>query len=631
MSKRWAVWCGVFWLGGMGMAGVDASARPEAPAVEDARADLHSFAHPEQVRVDHIDLDLTVDFEAKQLSGTATLDYRRMPGAPGDAPLVLDTRDLTIVSVEEIAADPHLGIRAIDFTLGEPDPILGRSLTITPELVSSAVRIRYKTSPKASALQWLDPPLTAGKTRPFLFSQSQAIHARSWIPCQDSPGVRITYNATVTVPSGLTAVMAAERTGQKGDSTLFKMDKPIPSYLIALAVGDLAFKPLGKRTGVWAEPSVVNAAAFEFADTESMIEAAEARFGPYRWGRYDILVLPPSFPFGGMENPTLTFATPTVLAGDKSLVSLIAHELAHSWSGNLVTNATWRDFWLNEGFTTYLERRIVEDLYGKDRAAMEGVLGKGELLEELARFSPRDEVLYIDLKGRDPDDGMTRVPYEKGALFLTALEHHFGRERFDTFLKVYFDHFAFQSITTSDFETYLRDKLFPADGIEPIDLHAWVHDSGLPPDAPDPQSPRFAELDRLAQKWSGGEIDAKALDANSWSSMEWLQFLRALPNEVDPRRLTELDNAWDLTDRGNSEIASQWLLLAIRSGYTPADSRLEAFLTTIGRRKFLMPLYTELAKTPDGKAKAKRIYEKARPGYHPIAADSVDRLLGGGE
>ena len=599
----------------------------ERQVAESARVDVHSFGNPRQVRVTHIDLVLKVDFEAKQLTGTALVRYQRTGDVPRDAAIVLDTRDLTIESVEEIPHDPHIGRERVDFRLGKPDPILGRSLTIPLKYLSSDVQVRYKTSPQASALQWLDPPLTAGRKRPFLFSQSQAIHARSWVPCQDSPGVRITYDALIQVPSGLTAVMAADRVGQQGDSTRFKMDQPIPPYLIALAVGDLAFHPLGERTGVWAEPSVLNKAAAEFADTEKMVEAAEKRFGPYRWGRYDILVLPPSFPFGGMENPKLTFATPTVLAGDKSLVSLIAHELAHSWSGNLVTNATWRDFWLNEGFTTYLERRIVEDLYGKDIAAMEAVLGKQELREEIARFTPNNEILHVDLNGRDPDEGMTRVPYEKGALFLTTLESIVGRDKMDAFLKGYFDHFAFKSITTAEFEQYLRSQLFPK-GREPIDLHAWLEEPGIPPDAPEPKSARFADLDALATDWTSGKVSADGLKASTWSTLEWLHFLRALPAKLPTKRMGELDGAYGLTDRGNSEIAAQWLLLGIRTGYAGLDSRLEEFLTSIGRRKFLMPLYSELAKTPSGKARAKAIYKKARPGYHPIAVESVDKLLG---
>ena len=608
------------------------SAEADDPPTAPDRPDIHSFATPDHWRLTRVDLDLDVDFEHKQLRGSATLAVERQPNCPDGAPLVLDTRDLTIEAVQSGGAEGAW--EAVPFGLGPPDPILGSSLSIRLPEGSNRVRVRYQTSPSAGALQWLDPLLTAGGRKPFLFSQSQAIQARTWIPIQDSPGVRLTYGARLRTPDDLRAVMSADQVqdGATGPGRFaFEMPQPIPAYLIALAVGDLDFRPLGPRTGVYAEPSMVDRAADEFADTEAMVHAVEARFGPYRWGRYDLLVLPPSFPFGGMENPKLTFATPTILAGDRSLVALVAHELAHSWSGNLVTNATWSDLYLNEGFTVYLERRIVEDLYGPDRAAMEAVLGLQELREELDRLDDGDEILHLDLAGRDPDDGMTRVPYEKGALFLTTLEHAFGRTRFDAFLKAYFDHFAFRSIATAEFEGYLRENLFKLDpeAAASIDLHAWLHEPGLPTGFPVPESERLATVESTARRWLSGAMAADRItDADRWSTHEWLHFLRSLPETLPADRLAELDAAFGLTDRGNSEIAHQWLLMAVRAGYAPADARLEAFLTSIGRRKFLMPLYGALLKAPAGRARAEAIYAQARPTYHPIAVDSVDKLLG---
>ncbi len=599
--------------------------------------DSHSFGNPDQVQVWQIDLDLSVDFERREIRGVATLDIRRQPGCPPDAPLIVDTRGLTIeeVSIRKLWVNPE-PFAPTRHDLGPIDPVLGSKLTIalTPE--ATQVRIAYRTSPTASALQWMDPTLTAGKVSPFLFTQSQAIHARSWIPLQDSPGVRIIYVGAVRVPKGLTAVMAAESRVKPDEAALgvfrFVMPQPIPPYLIALAVGDLAFQPLGPRTGVWAEPSVLKSAAHEFADVESMIAAIEKRFGPYRWGRYDILVLPPSFPFGGMENPRVTFATPTILAGDRSLVSLIAHELAHSWSGNLVTNATWRDFWLNEGFTTYLERRIIEDLYGKDRADMELVLGMADLREELKEQSAKDQVLHVDLTGRDPDEGMNRIPYEKGALFLRTLEQRFGRARFDGFLRSYFDHFAFRSITTAEFVAYLKQHLLidPAD-VRAIDLLAWLEGPGLPAGFAESKSTRLDAIDKAARGWIDGSVAADRLGAREWSTQEWIRFLQALPEKLPVDRLAELDKEFGLTARGNSEIAHQWLLIAIRNGYTPADERLKSYLTTIGRRKLVLPLYKALVATPAGRQHAEAMYATARPGYHPITVESVDRLLKGGK
>ncbi|HYE73184.1 MAG TPA: M1 family metallopeptidase, partial [Blastocatellia bacterium] len=511
------------------------------------------------------------------------------------------------------------------------DKILGAPLTIQLSPDATRVRVDYETDQNASGLQWLDAAQTAGKKQPYLFTQSQAIHARSWIPCQDSPAVRVTYTAHIKTPNTVRAVMSAENdpNAPRNGDYRFKLDNPIPAYLIALAVGDIAFKPMSARTGVYAEPSVVDKAAAEFADTEKMIEATETLYGPYRWGRYDLLVLPPSFPFGGMENPRLTFATPTIIAGDKSLVSLVAHELAHSWSGNLVTNATWSDFWLNEGFTTYLERRIVEAVYGRNREEMEAVLGKQDLLEEIKQFEDRDEILHIDLSGRDPDDGATRVPYEKGALFLRQLEETFGRERFDQFLRSYFDHFAFQSITTQDFVNYLKQNLFSKDEqlAAKIPLDEWLYKPGLPASAPEPKSDAFAKVAEQADAWQRGTVKADQIKSKDWTTQEWIHFLRHLPPQLSKEQMTELDRTFHLTQSGNSEIAHQWLLMAIRHKYEPAYPRLEEYLTTIGRRKLVRPLYEELMKTDDGKARAKAIYQKARPGYHPITSATIDGIV----
>jgi hypothetical protein len=362
-----------------------------------------------------------------------------------------------------------------------------------------------------------------------------------------------------------------------------------------------------------------------------MVGAVEELYGPYRWGRYDVLVLPPSFPFGGMENPRLTFASPTVLAGDKSLVSLLAHELAHSWSGNLVSNATWNDFWLNEGFTVYLERRILEKVYGKDRADMEALLGRRSLLREIADLKVSDQVLYIDLKGRDPDDGLTDIPYEKGALFLKHLELAFGRAKFDEFLKGYFDHFAFRSITTKDFAAYLEQHLLKGDpkAAAKVPVDEWLYKPGLPGTAPDFRALAFERVEQQARAWADGTTAAKDLRTAEWSTQEWLRFLEVLPEKLTPARMKELDDALRLTPRTNAEVIFQWLLLSVRHGYEPAYPRLEGFLTSQGRRKFLTPLYQELLKTDEGKKLARRIYEKARPTYHPIAVTTIDGLMKG--
>src|SRR5215213_8573995 len=526
---------------------------------EDMR-DYHSYSNPEQVRVKHVDLDWDVLFDQKVLKGTAVLSLDR-PASGDNFPLVLDTRELNI-SRAEASADGKSYADA-KFSMGKSDPILGAPLTVELPVKATRVRITYSTSPGASGLQWLDPQQTGGKKYPFMFSQSQAIHARSWIPLQDSPKVRVTYTARVRTPRELLAVMSAEndaKTPRDGDYT-FKMAQPIPSYLIAIAVGDLSFRPLGKRTGVYAELPVIDKAASELSDTEKMVEATESIYGPYRWGRYDLLILPPSFPFGGMENPRLTFATPTILAGDKSLVSLVAHELAHSWSGNLVTNATWRDFWLNEGFTTYFERRIQEEVYGPARSEMEALLEKQEVVKEMADLPPRDQILYVDLQGRDPDEGFTQVPYVKGMLFLRRLEEVYGRDKFDVFLRGYFNQFAFQSIVTADFVDYLQKNLFEQNPnvVTQADVDEWISKPGLPKNAPQPASDAFTKVGAQAGDYASGKIAANAVQWNDWTTQERLHFLKTLPADFGAQRMSELDGAFGLTKTGNSEIAFQWL------------------------------------------------------------------------
>lgn len=602
--------------------------RPGTPSVGAEARDPHSYSNPQEVRVSNLDLDWDVLFDEKILRGSVVLTLeRKSPG--GAAPLVLDTRGLKIDKAETSA--DGVTFSPAHFELGAPDKILGSALTIALAPDATRARVTYSTSREASALQWLSPEQTAGKKHPFLFTQSQAIHARSWIPLQDTPAVRVTYTARVRTPKDLFAVMSAENDlkADRDGEFAFRMPQAIPSYLIALAVGDVDFASLGPRTGVYAEPSVLPLAAREFADTEKMVLAAERLFGPYRWGRYDILVLPPSFPFGGMENPRVTFATPTILAGDRSLVALVAHELAHSWSGNLVTNATWRDFWLNEGFTTYIERRIQEEVYGVERAAMEAVLGRQDLEKDLARLPDEDEVLHIDLAGRDPDEGFTEVPYEKGALFLRSLEETFGRERFDPFLRGYFDRFAFRSLTTEEFRAYLLANLLETDGQRAarVPLEEWIERPGIPAGAPRPTSEAFTKVETQAEWWLSGKVPASGIETKAWTTHEWLHFLRRLPVPLTAEKMGELDRTFRLTRSGNSEILFQWLLMSIQSRYQGAYARLDEFLTGMGRRKYLKPLYEELVKTPEGRERALAIYRKARTFYHPISVETVDKIV----
>ena len=601
---------------------------PTASPLAAQPTDPHSYASRSAGRVDYLALSLTVDFDRQILAGTATWQLANPGGSPD---LVLDTRDLVIEAVDALDAAGQPTPAA--FSLEPADAVLGQPLRIVLPAGATAVRIAYRTAPTAAALQWLAPAQTAG-TQPFLFTQSQAILARTWLPCHDSPGLRFTYEATVRVPAHLLALMSAENPQQLSPSGEyhFRMAQPIPAYLMALAVGELAFAPLGGRTGIYAEPATLPVATHEFADLEKMVAAAEALYGPYRWERYDLLVLPPSFPFGGMENPRLTFVTPTILAGDRSLTSLVAHELAHSWSGNLVTNATWDDFWLNEGFTVYFERRIMEHLYGRDYADMLQVLGSAALhhtIAEIGATSP-DTHLHLRLAGRDPDEGLTDIAYEKGCALLLTLEALVGRPRLDAFIKEYFARFSFQAMDTATFLHYLRAELLDAEpGLEArLNLAAWVHGPGLPPNVPAATSSRFAAVDKTLGQLAGGVAAASLLPATAdWSSHEWMHFLTGLPASLTTEQLANLDAAFGFTDSGNAEILAAWFPHTLRAGYEPADAAIASFLRHVGRRKFLVPLYRALLATPDGPARARAIYQKARPNYHSVATGTLDALL----
>lgn len=603
--------------------------------VDDTK-DVHSFSHPDEVAVKNLDLDIAVNFDKKEISGKAALDIENKKNAKQ---LILDTNGLTIDKVTLGKDDKDA--KTAKFVLGEEVKFeggkisMGRPLTIDIEPDTKAVAVYYKTSPEATALQWLTPEQTAGGKKPFLFTQSEAILARSWIPCQDTPGVRMTYHAKVKVPNDLLAIMSAKNNPKKSADGVyeFEMKQAIPAYLMALAVGDIDYRELGKRSGVYAEPLVVPKAATEFVDIEKMILAAEKLYGPYRWERYDLIVLPPSFPFGGMENPRLTFATPTVIAGDKSLVSLVAHELAHSWSGNLVTNATWNDFWLNEGFTVYFERRIMEEISGKEYAEMLAQLGRQDLEDTVKDImidqkKPDDTRLHLNLINRDPDEGLTDIAYEKGYFFLRTVEEAVGREKFDAFLRKYFDTFAFQSMTTAKFIDYLNTNLIAGDkGLaDKIQIDKWVNGPGIPENCPKIQSRQFDEVEAEVKSFEGGTA-ARELKTANWTTQHWLHFLRKLSRTTPKDKMVQLDEAFDFSKSGNSEILNEWLLLSIQTKYEPAYPALEKFLTSMGRRKFLKPLYTELAKTPEGTEMARKIYEKARPTYHPVSYQTIDDIL----
>lgn len=593
------------------------SAKAQKVAQMKMVSDFHSYARPNEAKVTHLDWKAEVNFDSREITGTATYTIEKAEDAER---IVFDVRELRIDSV--VTSDGG----AVPFELGPEDQFLGQPLNIPITAETETVSISYASAPGAEALLWVEGEY------PFLFTQSQAILARTWLPCQDSPGIRFTYNAEVTVPDGLMALMSAENPKEMNDSNMytFKMEQPIPSYLMALAVGNVEFRAIGDRTGVYATPDVIEAAEYEFQEMDDMLIAAEELYGTYAWGRYDLLILPAAFPFGGMENPRLTFATPTIIAGDRSLTALVAHELAHSWSGNLVTNATWDDFWLNEGFTVYFEQRIMEAVYGREISEMLATLSYQSLereVEEIMDTNPDDTHLKLHLKGRNPDDGMTAIAYDKGYFFLRMLEENIGREQFDQFLKTYFQTHAFEVMDTERFVDYLKENLLAEGQYESLMIEEWIYGPGLPDNTPAVQSERIAAVDRAVEAWSAGQLATSELAWSDWVYQERYRFLTRLPETVTAKQLAELNEAYNVNATGNNEVLFAWLQQALRHDYEPAFARAEKFLIEVGRRKFLTPLYREMKET--GKQEmAISIYRKARPNYHAVSTNTMDELLG---
>lgn len=592
--------------------------------------DPHSFAEFEQVRIRHLALDLRADMEAHVLKGHVVLDLDRV--VPEHDRLVLDARHMEIHDVTAQREDGSY--RPLSWRRGPEVATLGSPLIIALPAGITRVRVDYSSQPEAFGLQWLSGAQTSSG-HPFMYSQSEPHYARTWVPLQDSPAVRYTFDATIRVPRQLVAVMGAGGNAhQRNDSGVyqFHMPQPIPSYLMAIAIGDLEFAETGPRTGVYAEPDWIERAAHEFAQLEELVNIGEALYGDYRWGRYDLLILPPSFPFGGMENPRLSFITPTVIAGDRSLLDLIAHELAHSWSGNLVTNAAWRDIWLNEGFTTYFESRIMEQLYGERVASMLAALDWQDLYGILVGSTDSSTRLVRNDGGDDPEGSFGAVPYSKGRFFLEWLTQRVGREAFDTFLRSYFDHFAFQSIPSEAFRDYLEAHLVNAhpEQLTMAEVDEWMYAPGLPEFAIGPESDAFARVDDWRQRWLAGEIQTSQLPDAEWTVYEWLHFLKGLRGDeaFDLQHMGELDAAFGLTDASNNEILFQWLMHAVVLDYEAARERLESFLLTVGRNKYTLPIYRALAASGWGHEWAVEVYQRARPGYHPLTRLVSERALG---
>ena len=582
--------------------------------------DTHTLSNYKDLPIVNTYLELSVNFQERKLKGSVTHEFEANRKINL---LKLDTKYLKIDSIQD--GDGN----TLEYYLGEFDELLGSPLSVNLNPKSNSVVIFYETTKKSEALDWLVPNQTAGKMYPFMYTQGQSIFTRSWIPIQDTPGIRITYSAKIKTPKNMMAVMSAANPQEMDSNNVysFEMNQSIPPYLIALAVGNLEFKAIDSRTGVYAEPSMIVKCANELIDMGKMVDSAENLYGAYDWDRYDVIVLPPSFPFGGMENPRLTFATPTIIAGDRSLVSLIAHELAHSWSGNLVTNATWNDFWLNEGFTVYFERRIMESLYGRDYSEMLALLGFQDLESQITKSKPNMQLLRLNMIGKHPDDAMTDIAYEKGYFFLRMLEENMGREKMDSFLKNYFQDHKFQTIVTEEFLSYLKDNLLDNNSYQDLNIDQWVFEPGIPENCPKVNSLRFKNAESSVATFLESGAEELKESSDLWSTHEWLHFLKHLPDTLDLVQLLDLDNTFNLSNSGNSEILAVWFLQSIKNDYRPAFENLEKFLVKIGRRKFLQPLYLELSKNEDHKIWAKNVYQKARVNYHYVSFNTIDKIL----
>ncbi|ABL99285.1 peptidase, M1 family [Shewanella amazonensis SB2B] len=587
----------------------------------DNRHDYHSFANTDSIRVTHLSLDLAIDFDTRCLQGCVRLDFVRKEGDAADV-LVLDTRALAIKSITDVHGQP------LDWGLGQASEILGQALEIMLPNGITSVLVHYHTTEDAEGLQWLDGPQTqSGK--PYLFSQSQPVNARSWIPLQDTPKARVTFDARVRANQPCRVVMSAlNQADMPADGVFeFVMDKPMPTHLLAIAAGQIDRVPVSERSAVFAEPAMASLAAREFEDIEAMMQMAESILGPYAWERYDMLILPPSFPFGGMENPCLAFLTPTLIAGDKSLVSTVAHELAHSWTGNLVSNATWRDLWLNEGFTTYFTNRIVEAVYGREQAQLELMLEYGRLKEEMAGMPLPRQTLPANLQQDDPNAAFNRFTYDKASMFVHFLEARLGRPDFDAFLRSYIEHYAFVAITTEDFVEYAKGTLLQThpDKVTEAELREWIYGEGLPATFMPPMSESLGWVIESMTEWlEGHPLTPERLFG--WRVQHWQFFLNNLPEQISQEQLLELDERFALGSSGNAEIACDWFRVAIRNHYDPVLEQVEAFLCRIGRAKFVRPLFLEL-QIAGYRQELEAIYHRARESYHPSLRVQLDRIL----
>ncbi|XP_017773520.1 PREDICTED: leukotriene A-4 hydrolase isoform X2 [Nicrophorus vespilloides] len=592
--------------------------------------DPSSFSRPDLAVVTNIKLSLKVHFDQKIFSGNCDLTVKKLHENVNE--VVLDVKDLDIESIYETETNTKC-----KYTLSQPVGEFGSELAIEipPKEVNNYIfTINYKTRPHASGLQWLEPEQTAGKKHPYVFSQFQAIHARSFLPCQDTPYVKTKYEALINAPTDLSVVMSAIRDATKPmigyNLHHFKQDVPIQSYLIAIAIGALESRKIGPRSTVWAEKEFIEMAANEFANTEKQLKTAEDICGPYVWGIYDLLVLPPSFPFGGMENPCLTFVTPTLLAGDRSLANVVAHEIAHSWTGNLVTNANFEHFWLNEGFTVFIERKILGRLESpqvQDFDAYGGTVELKEAINELGDSNPLT-CLVVNLTGVHPDDAFSTVPYEKGQTFLRYLETIVeGPAVFEPFLRKYFDTYKYRSLTTDEFKAFFIEYFSSTPEIKNIEWNKWLHTPGMPPVIPDYDKTLLKTIDEMKQRWLNWDEKSGPVpfSGDEITSIQKIQLLQDIfESEPQPiKKLEVLEEKFKFTEVQNAEIKFRWLRIGIKAKWEKIVDPALNWVNEVGRMKYCRPLYRDFYNWEEMRAKAIQNFQDNRKNMMHVSAYTI--------
>ncbi|KAJ6459517.1 peptidase family M1-domain-containing protein [Mycena sanguinolenta] len=625
----------------------------------------------DQVASEHISFDWSVDFKAQNLSGSATHRMNVLVDDVKEA--IFDTGDLQVTGAEVNGS-------AAAYDLKPKHEVMGSALHVSlPKGLKSKtsvdVTVFYKTTKDCAALQWLDKEQTQGKQFPYLFSQCQPIYARTLAPVQDSPSVKITYSAKVA--SVLPALLSAIRVSPPSDGpahdgkvigedvVVYTYDQPvpIPSYLIAIACGNVRYRPFPQfedkqwKTGVWAEPELIDAAYWEFSeDTARFLAAEEKIVIPYKFGVYDLLVLPPSFPYGGMENACLSFLTPTLLTGDRTLVDVVVHEATHSWFGNGVTHAHASHFWLNEGWTTYMERLLLQELHSPPERGFSYIIGAKALRDDLANYSdkPQYQRLVIDFEfGEDPDDAYSRIPYDKGSNLILHLEQTLGGlDVFLPYVKNYVQTFIGKSITTEQWKAHLYDFFSKNGGPEKIklldgvDWNAWFYGEGLELPVKMTYDETLAQASyALADRWDAARSTTanattfKKSDLDGFNAnqivvfLERLQSLPPLPLE----HIKHLGTLYALSSTPNAEVRLRFYALALSPPTSEAAAHFvgEAGRWVVGddgtgvikgRMKFCRPIFKAVFEVD--KTLALDIWAKNKEGFHPIAKKLIDKDLG---